>query len=214
VLSLLEICLRGKRKLLTWLTMLLKNNLIKPCQHHVFILSFFFFFFFFFFFYFSFLFYFFFSLSSVLIPPQIFFLLFLNLHSFNFSNTYSTSLNPDSTIFGQPNKITTKHLGTKHYTEIKPKIQTLNFPSFNLEPNKNQTNLLAEKNMQSKIQTLTSFSREPNKSMSSGKLEMVNLTTTGNNGRLTPRLKEREREREREREFRSSVHNIPQKVKV
>ena len=31
-------------------------------------------------------------------------------------------------------------------TQIKPKIQTLNFPSFNPKPNKNQTNLLVEKN--------------------------------------------------------------------
>jgi hypothetical protein len=75
----------------------------------------------------------------------MFFLLFLNLYFFNFSNTYSTSLNPDSTIFGQPNKITIKHLETKHYTKIKPKIQTFNFPSFNPEPNKNQTNLLVER---------------------------------------------------------------------
>ena len=68
---------------------IIKNKLIQPHHYFYYFFTFLFFFlslFYFYFFLFS-------LLSSVLLPPQVFFLPFLNLHSFNFSNTYSTSLN-------------------------------------------------------------------------------------------------------------------------
>ena len=66
----LEICLRGKWKLLMWLTVSFKNNLIKPRrQPHIYSSSFFFLF------YFSFLFYFF----SFLSPLFLFLPRFLNV---------------------------------------------------------------------------------------------------------------------------------------